>query len=234
MTEKGTPSCKWSRRVEVKLLPDENEAPPSFLTLLGKAITPVLSIAGFVGVLILSFGWSYAWHWFAQWGVPFASLELGADLLFEYGRLVIVYFWWLALLWIVVFSGSALAFYRFSAKPIWLALLIVFAFVVPWLFSHQLGALRAAAAAKEQQASNFAGWPEVHLIFNGEVADALPEGIQAEMSTGPNLCYRLLFRATDGLWLAKIESSGLPSATVFIANDAITYLRLRDPRGGFC
>lgn len=221
-------------RIEVMLVPAEKSIPPSLLVRVAQATAPVLALSGAIGVLLLSFGWSYAWHWFAHWQVPFASLGLGPDLLLEYGRLVVVHFWWLALLWLLAIATAAGGLHRINAGTAHFACLIVVAFLIPWLSSHYLGAKRAEASVAELRAANFGGWPEVHVILNSEQAAVLPGSLLGELSIGPNLCYRLVLRASDGLWLVRIGGNGQPGPAAFLPNDAIVYLRLRAPSGGDC
>ena len=212
----------------------ENSDPLGLTVRVTRAIGPVLALGGLIAALILSFGWSYAWHWFAHWQVPLASLELGPDLLLEYGRLVVVYFWWLAILWLLVISAAGLGLNRINASDAQFTILIVAAFLIPWLSSHYLGAKRAEASVSEAHATNFGGLSEVHMILRPEHTAALPESIRTSLSTGPNLCYRLLFRSSDGLWLVRLDRSGHPGAAVFLPHESVLYLRLRRPRGGNC
>jgi len=221
-------------KIEVTVDHVGRSEPPSLTVRVARAIAPVLALGGVVGALLLSFGWSYAWHWFAHWQVPFASLELGPDLLLEYGRLVVVYFWWLALLWLLVISCAGWVLHRINASTAQFAILIVTACLIPWLSSHYLGAKRAEASIAQLHVTNFGGWPEVHLILRPESAATIPNSILATLSTGPNLCHRLLFRASDGLWLARLDQNGHPRAAIYLPHETITYLRLRRPSGGAC
>lgn len=210
-------------------------SPPSQVSLaerVGKATAPILAIGGAIGVLLLSFGWSYAWHWFALWQVPFANLGLGGDILLEFGRLVVLKFWYLALAWALVIGLTGFFLARQSASLA--APLLVFGLFLPWLSSHWLGEWRAKLAFAEQREANFGGLSQVHLIFDGDYAAAVPPKVLMELSTGPHLCYRLLFRSNDGLWLVRVREVGSPSAAVFIPKEAIAYLRLQTAAGGSC
>jgi len=230
MTEPAIPSLP--SKVDVRLVPDKT--PARLPALLSQAIALVLTLGGALGVLLLSFGWSFAWHWFAHWQIPFGSLGLGPDLLLEYGRIVVVHFWWLAVLWLLFIGFAAWAIDRRRGGTLPLAVLVVAAFLIPWLFSHYLGGKAAEAEIREARSANFAVFPEAQVLLHPSNAQALPESILDLLSNGPNLCYRLLLRSSDGLWLIRLGSAGLPIAAVFLPNNAFVYLRLRHPSGGEC
>lgn len=208
--------------------------PESLVIRLTKAITPVLGFGGAAGVLLISLGWSYAWHWFAAWNVPFANLGLTPEILLEYGRLVVWHFWWQACvaLAILVLAVSDAHRKRGCDKALPAVMLLVF--LLPWLFSHKLADLAVTSALAQQRDQHYASWPEVQLILQPDQADALPSDLVTSLGTGPDLCHRLLFKAPDGLWLIRMNAIGRPGATVFVPSEAILYLRLRAPSGGDC
>ena len=201
---------------------------------LTKAIAPVLGLGGAASVLLISLGWSYAWHWFAAWNVPFANLGLTPEILLEYGRLVIWHFWWqgcFALAVLVLAVSYTHHKKGWEKAPTAIMLLV---FLLPWLFSHKLADIAVASALAQQREQNYAGWPEVQLILQSDQADALPSHLVTALGTGPDLCHRLLFKAPDGLWLIRMNANGRPVATMFVPEKAILYLRLRAPSGGDC
>lgn len=231
----NTEPPQWPSKIEVEITgaevtPDQ----PSIAQVLARTIAPLLALGGAVGVLLLSFGWSYAWHWFESVGIPFVSLVLGPDTLLEYGRLVVIQFWWQALLWIAVVAAGVLAIHTTLRRPALIVFLLGAGFLLPWFASDKLGDATANAEYSEQRAERFGGWPEVHVLLSSDSAKVFPERVLAELSNGPHLCYRLMFRATDGLWLARMSGNGLPGAVVFLPAESIEYLRLRRPSGGDC
>lgn len=219
--------------IDVRLVQDNTPA-ASLVTLIAQAIAPVLAAGGAITALLLSLGWSYAWHWFAAWNVPFASLGLGADILLEYGRIVVQHFWWLTILWM---SAAAFGVWYVHLKKLGtaaLAGLFIIIFLAPWLSSHFLSGKAVDASVRKAYAQNFSSWPESHIILRPEHAKALSDNIRQSLSMGPSLCHRLLFRAPDGLWLVRMSSAGRPGAAVFLPKETIVYLRLRAPSGGDC
>lgn len=219
-------------RLDVKLI--EDRKPSSLASQVIQSITPILALGSAFGVVFLSLGWSYAWHWFAEWQVPFTSLRIGADHLFEYGRIVLARFWWLAVIWVSVFCIGAWLLRVLGQGGSAFAVLFLIATFSPWLAGHQLAKIAVKAEVAKANAENFAGWPEAHVLLYGEYADDLPANIKSELSLGPDLCYRLLFRADDGVWLVRMNRIGQPEKAVFLPDDAILYLGVRSPSGGDC
>ncbi len=218
------------QKVEVTLTP--NSSPETLPARLTQAIAPILAIGGALGALLLSLGWSFAWHWFAAWDVPYASLGLGPGILFEYGRLVVLHFWWLALLWIGLVSAGAWCIVHFNLAKGSMAGLCLVAFLLPWFSSDSLAEKVAHAELSQISQDRLSSLSEVHIRFRPNLEESLGERLAA--SFNENLCHRLLFKAADGLWLVRMNAVGGRYATVFIPNDAIIYLRLRQPSGGEC
>lgn len=233
MTEQP-PLPSFPPEFKVELIDSEGTKSTTLSETLTKAIALTLAGGASLGILLLSFGWSFAWHWFGHWNVPFASLNIGSDLLLEYGRLVVVYYWWLALMWAFSILLSIWVLYRKAARPVAFACVLAAAFIGPWLASHTLGGMRARAEIMIQYADNFGGWPEVHAYLRSDHAAPIDDRILDTLSFGQNLCFRLLFRGPDGLWLIRMNGSGAPGATIFLPEEAIAYLRLRPPSGGDC
>lgn len=216
-------------KLEIKLTSDPT--PTSFASLLATAIAPIVAIGGSVGVLLLSLGWSYAWHWFAAWNVPFASLGLGPDVLLEYGRLVVLHFWWAALIWFVLVAAGGWAVFHYDLGKSPFILLCLAAFLTPWFASHHLGKRAAGVEVQQIQRKQLAGLPGVILTFQPGLEAALTDRVRSSLGTGCNL---LLFKASDGLWLLWQRTGGWGSETIFIPNEAILHVRLRRPSGEQC
>lgn len=220
------------RQIDVRLIKEDN--PASLPATVLQATAPILAVGGAISVLLLSFGWSFGWYWFAIWNVPFASLNLGPDNLFEYGRIVVIRFWYLALLWLLIVCAVVFCIFRNKLGKAILAASLTAVFLLPWLCSDFLGAKAAERSAKLARSENYSAWSEVHLILTQDYSSVLPANILASLSEGPDLCHRLLFRADDGLWLVRMNSVGHPGAAIFVPEDAVAYLRLRLPRGADC
>lgn len=210
------------------------DAEPALRILLAQAIAPLLASGGAFGVLILSFGWSYAWHWFGYWDIPFASLDLGVDLFVEYGRLVVLHFWLVSVAWLLAVVGVFLLLRLLKTGSLPYVLIALIAFFLPWFFSDTLGQKRAEADISALQAKNFTKLPEVLVFLNQDRVSDIPASELSSIGRGPNLCHRLVFRDTAGLWLTRLDSASQPSMTYFLATDAVTYMRLREPKGGNC
>lgn len=216
---------------------DGSEAPPpepTLRVLLAQAIAPLLASSGAFGVLILSFGWSYAWHWFAFWEMPFSSLELGPNLLIEYGRYVILHFWWLAIGWLVAL-GVVAAFLQYKGTgSVYFVLLAVVGLLIPWLASDWLGKQRAHYDIESLAEQDFGTLPEVVVFLHKERVGDLPSSRIKTDGSVPYLCHRLIFRGKKGLWLVQLNEQAYPQETIFVGESAITYIRLRQAKGAAC
>lgn len=209
--------------------PQTPETLPARLT---QAIAPILAISGALGALLLSLGWSYAWHWFEAWDVPYASLGLGPSILFEYGRLVVLHFWWLAFLWLGVIFLSAWCIFHYNLSKGSLIAFCLTGFLAPWFGSHSLAKQVAYYELRQISEDRLSSLPEVQVLFRPDFEAAIGDRLKATLSN--NLCHRLLFKAEDGLWLVRMNAVGGRYATVFISDEMIAYLRLRHPSGGDC
>jgi hypothetical protein len=207
-------------------------SPETLSSSLTKAIAPILGIGGALGALLLSLGWSFGWHWFDAWDVPYASLGLGPSILLEYGRLVVLHFWWLAVLWIGLVFACAWCITHFTLPKGSMIGLCLAAFLVPWFSSHSLAEQVARAELSRISETRLSSLPEVQILFRPGLEATLGDRVAATLNE--NLCHRLLYKAADGLWLVRMNAVGGRYATVFIPSDTITYLRLRQPRGGNC
>jgi len=218
-------------QIEVTLKPPPS-SPETLSSSLTKAIAPILGIGGAIGALLLSLGWSYSWHWFDAWDVPYASLGLDPNILLEYGRLVVLHFWWLALSWIgLVFAGLWCITRLTLPKGSMVGLCLV-AFLVPWFGSHSLAKHAARGELSRISEARLSNFPEVQILFRPGLEEMLGDRVAAEMSE--SLCHRMLYKAVDGLWLVRMNAVGGRYSTVFIPTQTVTYLRLRPPSGGEC
>lgn len=189
-------------KIEVRLTSDPS--PPSFASRLTSAIAPILLVGGYIGALLLSLGWSFAWHWFATWNVPFTSLGVGPDVLLEYGRIVVLHHWWQFLVWVALGVAGMWAIIYLNLGKGFLTLFCLSTFLVPWLASHSFGKRLADAEVQQIQRERFVGLPVVNLYLEPGLDEALNERARAALVTGPNLCHRLLYKALDGLWLLRL------------------------------
>lgn len=200
--------------------------PPNIIKHLGE----LLGIVTVLGGIILSIGWSYAYTWFSFWQMPFSHLGLSTEHLFEYGRLALTKL----LASFIVFGGFGIACFLpffgrgpISAKPAlpYLAIIII---AVVWLSTHSLGRYAANRDIDTLVEANFEQLPVAEITTKPNAN--LPKDLIRDTSE-PRLCYRVVFVASDALWIARLRDSSRVPLIAMIPRDQITMLRIHHLRG---
>ena len=225
MTE-GTPRPPrepTGRRIE----PEVKKPTPDIF----KRVAELLGLAALLAGLILSLGWSYAYAWFQAWKMPLATLSIGADQLFEYGRLALVanlgiilptVAVLIAILWVIRTRFPALA----TAIP----LLMVAGLLVSWLGAHWMGKRAALADFDRLVQGQFQLLPLAEIVLKPDVK--VSGDFARDIAPGQP-CYRVVYIAPDAIWLARTRDNNRDPLVAMVPRDRIVLLRLY-PRQGNC
>lgn len=225
MTEREVPP---HREFVVRLVDDSKHTSSQDIF---KRIAELLGIAALLAGLILSLGWSYAYAWFQAWKMPLATLSIGEDHLFEYGRLAIV-----ASLWII------LPFVIVSAICLWLPnrylpslrsgipLIMVVGLLLCWLGAHWTGKHAALADFERMIEGNFQLLPVAEILLKPDAK--VPSDFARDIMPG-RPCYRVIFASPEAVWLARTRDNNSDPLVAMLPRAQIVLLRLY-PKQGNC
>ena len=218
---------KRPREPATRLVEAEAEKPPREVL---KRLAELLAIGGLLAGLVLSLGWSYAYSWFQAWKMPLASLDLGTDHLFEYGRLALV-----ANSWIILLASAALiaVFWMIRAygpRPTkaTVPILMIAGLLLTWLGTHWMGSRAAQSDFKALSEGNFVLLPLAEVTLADEAA--VPADFAGDIVPG-RPCYRVIYTASDGLWLARTRDNNPDPLVAMIPRDQIVLVRLYPSQG---
>ena len=217
----------------VTLVDNKPESPPSLLSRLGTLLGQVAVLGGLFAALLISFGWSYAYHFAIIWHLPFVDLGVPLDQMLHFGRLVIIRNWWIIFL---IAGCTAGLFYfvlrRWPGNTLPLFTVLSAALLLLWGLSDPLGKRTAQAEMQAMQDQRYRSLPAVNLVLKPGHADGI-EPILREKLTGWQYCYRLVYRAPEGMWLMR-PRRGVPRNPLFVNEGIIDAIHFRAPPPAGC
>lgn len=201
-----------------------------------KKLSELIAFLAVLSGFVFSLGWSYAYKWFALWGIPFSGVGLDAGSYFEYGRIVIAsYKYYIIPVVACILLVSSVSFVR-SKLPPWTCFLlspqfVAIAALVAWVLCHALGSASANNDFQESsKTGNWAQLPAVSVLF--KEGATIPSSFLDDAELGIP-CYRLVISSADAIWLARTIDNKLDPIVVMVPKDEVRMLILF-PKVGNC
>ena len=204
--------------------PAPHASPPvSWLDLLGRTS----AISAIVGAWLLLCGWSFAYHYFAGFGIGISSLVLELGMLPIWGLTATFAAWWqvLGATLLVVALLAALSVRRVPAPLFVATLTLIVAAVFAGAF--WVGRHKAARDLEFFRARDWPGFTRVIVYLEpGAVADSPGlSGIAQDLLDG---CHRLIYADPSRLYLFRPLAGRLTLSltTLIVARDDVVLIRL--------
>lgn len=169
---------------------------------LGEVTGAVTLALALISAWLYVAGWTYAYHYFDNFGIPLLMVEIPKEYYFVYGSIVVRQFPLWALVIAVLLIIVAVLWRRLPINPGWLTipLGVMVLLAVFWL-ARQAGAVAGLQRFIQERERDYSTYARVH-VWPKNRSDA-PEGSPRAAADLTNGCYRLLLHNQNRLFLLR-------------------------------
>jgi hypothetical protein len=176
----------------------ERANPPS----LGDVVGLLAFFVGLISAWLYFAGWTYAYHYFARFGIPLLMVDVPKENYFVYGGIVVQQFplWGLGLGLSLLAAASLWRWIGGMLGRVALPVGLVAIAMVFWL-GHEGGVAAAHQHYSEQRRSDYSAYPRVQVWSKGDAKP--PAGSPLASADLIKGCYRLLLHNQERLFLLR-------------------------------